>query len=94
MAKQAQRAGGVPIGLPVHCGFTQVAVYATTLPRGALGGSVAVRLVVGVATPHRASGAIVEAGDMGGSVGVVGWVDLEFLNPSILQGGSLAYAHT
>ena len=92
MAKQAQRAGGVPIGLTVHCGFTQVAVYATTLPCVALGGSVAVRSMVGVATSHRATGAIVEACDKGG--GVVGWVDLEFLNPSILQGGSLAYAHT
>ena len=94
MAKQAQRAGGVPIGLSRSRGFTQVAVYATTLPRVALGRSVAVRSMVGVAMPLRATGAIVEARDKGNSGGVAGWVDLEFLNPSILQGGSLAYAHT
>jgi hypothetical protein len=41
----------------------------------------------------RATYAIVDAGEQCGSEGVVSWIGFEFLNPSILQGGSLAYAH-
>ena len=94
MAQTAYLPGGVPIGRQT---LATSRISRCGPPRGhVLRRMVQYRvdLVAGRKWPHRAMCAIVDTGDQCVVGRVVGWVGLEFLNPSILHRGSLAYAHT